>query len=693
MAKQEINRDNLVLIRDMDRTPSVLFIETIYQGEETKDNPNAVIVPNVGDMVIDRSAGYPKFLEVVYIDETTLIPTLVEPSIPVDTNSGNKSFTLLGVGPGYQSETWRLFIDKSVVPHVILPDSRLHVYGKETTKYKIFLGTDTSMVTGKVISMNFNANGELISEDIPLEKVAFASTDKVDTNQAVKACRKGYTTHSLENGDVVTLVTYNDEGQATSYNTLLVHCTALDRSVEASTKYVTSISLASPFLDKTENNVLIFPMNLPRDALAIMGVVHYSDGTSKELAIDGVRFRLDGLDNYVPMKQAQLIKLTLTYNLPKGEMALNSKMNEVPFISVKYFGRTTPVDGSYSVSLFPIPNYVNDVYGWRLRWFLYTLDRDISYDVTDIVRAGANQLPFNPTLIGETQDITVSIDLNDVDPRLKHYTHVQSYKITLMDKPRTGLTSPFYIHYEKDQDPPYGQNIVCKSVTDPGLTPGQSKIDVSCGCKNVDEWLERVYYRTKPLYDVFSERRAPRPTHFTIILNDVQATYPLRAWNTTLVLPTTSIDGVGVVVQFQRIDGNTELQLGASPMMFMNLSENGTIDHGSAETTDPSTSPDQTGTTVIDIPTEVQRIQERNASEVVINKYRELLERIKRYGLLKYDIINRIYQRIRNQDMTPSSIANDVILLEMEVNKINIDTFNRDFSDTGLPVDSMENTR
>ncbi|MFC0308943.1 hypothetical protein ACFFHK_04370 [Gallibacterium trehalosifermentans] len=191
-----------------------------------------------------------------------------------------------------------------------------------------------------------------------------------------------------------------------------------------------------------------------------------------------------------------------------------------------------------------------------------------------------------------------------------------------------------------------------------------------------------------PLYDVFSEKRAPKPTHFTLLINDVRATYPLRAWNTTLTVPTRSEDGYGVVIQFHRVDGNMELQLAAAPMMFMDISESGVVVHPSDPEidSDPNHNP---ATTVIDIPIEVQRIAGRGASEPVITKYRELLERIKRYGLLKYEIINRIYQRIRNQDLTPSSIANDVILLEMEINKINIDDFNRDDSRDPI-VSSME---
>lgn len=668
-------------------------IEQIYQGEDAVyigvNDGNRI--PNVGDIVIDTTAGYPRWLEVIFIDEITLIPTMQELVTPAR-NEFSKENVLLGTGPGYQSELWRLFLDQSVIPHVFLPDSRLMIKGKEHTKYKIFLGTDVSSITGKVISMDFNANGELISEDIPLEKVAFASTDTVDTNLAVKVPRKGFTTHSLDNGELVTLVTYSDEGVASSYNTLLVHNTALDRSIESSQKYVTTIGIDSPFLDKTENNTLVFPMNMPRDALAMMGVISYSDGTSKRIPIDGKRLVLSGLDNYVPMKENQNINLVLIYNLPEGEMALNSSVGSQRFIANKYWGRTTPVDGSYSVNLFPIPTYVSATYGWKLRWMLYTLDRDVVYDVTNVVQGGANTTPFNPLSYNETQDITVSVDLQKVDPTLKRFIHVQSVKVALMGEPGPGTNTAWYITYEKDQDPTYGSNVICRAVRDPALN--KWRLDLTCGAKTEADWLDRLYYRIKPLTDRYSETRPPKPTHFTLIINDTKVTYPLRVWNQTLEFAVGAYDGYGVIIQWTRVDGNQQYQLGSSPLCFIDISESGTVDHGGTTVVKPDDVVNEgTESTIIDIDAEVRKIIDRGASSAVVEKYRELLNSIKRYGLLRYEDINALYQRIRNNDVTPAQIANDVILLEMEVNQVMITDFNRETNTNGIAPPSMESQR
>lgn len=686
--------DKIKPIHDPNREFSHWRIEQIYTAGE---HGNGRWVPNVGDIVIDTSVGHGgyKLMEVQFVDETTLLSTMVELQ-NASTNNFSKENQLLGVGPGYQSETWRLFLDQSVTPHVFLPDSRLTFKGTENTRYKIFKGTDTSQITGKVISMNFNSNGELLSEDIPLEKVAFPAGHETDTNLAVKACRKGYTTEKLNNGEVVTLVAYNDSGIPTSYNVLLVHNTALDHAVESSKRYITTIGIDSPFLDKTENNTLVFPMNMPRDALAMMGVVSYSDGTSKRVPItlgQQGRMRLVGLDNYIPMKNDQNINLALIYNMTQDEMALNASVGDNRFIAVKYFGRTTKVDGSYSVNLFPVPTYVSDNAGWKIRYMLYTLERDVVYDVTDLVQAGVGSEPFKPLSYGDTQDLTVVLDLERVDPRMKKFRHVQSFKLALMGRPDPGLETPWYLTYEKDQNPVYGKNILCKAVRDPGLN--KWRLDLSCGSKTLDGWLERVYYRTMPLVNRYLETRPPKPTHFTLVIDDQRKTYPIAAWNTVIDFPIGSHDGYGTMLQFSKVDGVNNYQLATAPMCFMDLSESGVVDHAGSQqpgnsngSTDPNAN-NGTASTLIDIDAEVRKVADRGASPAVQDKYRQMLERIKRYQLLRYEDINRLYQRIRNVDMTPASIANDVILLELEVNKISISDFNRDTRTSGYAPPNM----
>lgn len=673
MARQEITKDGLVLIRDTDLDPRILFIETIYQGEKTKGNKLANIVPNVGDMVVDRTSGYPIFSEVVDVDDETLIPTFQEYRKEVENTTMSHNQQILGVGSGYQSETWRLYLDTSVVPHIMIPDSRLHVYGKENTRYKIFRGTDISKASGKVISMQFNDNGELIAEDIKLEKVAFPSGSEIDTNLSVKAPRRAYTTEKMENGEVVTLVVYNDEGQTTAYNTLLVHNTALDRNIESMHKYVASVALVSPFLDKTENNTLIFPMNMPHEALALMARITYSDGSSKLMAIDGHRVVLYGLDNYVPLKQYQTINLVLVYHLADDEMSLNSSTDtQNRFIAVKYFGRTTPVDGSYSVNLCPIPTWVSSAYGWQIRYYLYTLDRDVCYDVTDYIRPAANTAIYEPFKYGIYQEVAVTLNLHDVDQSLKNYNHVQTFQINLMGEPHPELKTHYLIRFEKDMPEPYGKELRCVGSYDKGLQEG--KISIDCGIQDIEEWLTRVYYRSMPVLDKYTEKRPPRPSHFTVIINNEETTYPLRAWNQMLSTKENPQDGYGVTIQWSLAENGKVYQLGASPLPYVNFSDGDVSDHGGGTAKPEKPDVDDT---IIDIDLEVKRITDRKASIEVINKYRMLLEYIKKYGLLRYEKINNIYHRIKNDDLTPAQIANDVILLEQEVNRIDISDFER----------------
>nr|DAT15831.1 MAG TPA: hypothetical protein [Caudoviricetes sp.] len=682
-TRNNVLPNDIVPILDRNRRHTRWDMGEIYTGG-TKGR--GAYVPNVGDLVSDTTDGVLTWYKVVFVDDTTLLSELV---MLTDRNESKLHEDLwLGTGPGYTSETWRLFLDTSVVPHLILPDARARFFGDLAHSYKVFKGTDTSDARGVVISMDFNNNGELISDDIPLESVAqtsLANGEKV----AVKCCRKGFTTEKLPNGDIVTLVTYNAQGSPSSYSKLLIHNTSLDRKINKATKYVTTISIDSPYLDKTENNTLIFPVNMPRDALALMGVVTYSDGSVKRIPIDGTRMRLAGLEDYVPMR-TQNINMTLIYYLEEGELALNASIGKNRFIAVKYFGRTQPVDGSYSVNLVPIPSYVSDAAGYTMRYMLYNLDRDMVYDVTSLVENGSTTAAFDPLNYGSTQQITVALDVDRVDPRMKKYRHVQSFRIALSGRPDPGNIQPWLISFEKDQENLYGRNAVVRAVKDHGL--GRWKLDVSAKANNLEEWLERLYYNTKPLVERFTEKRPPTPTHFTLYINGESVTYPVRSWNVVLDFPVGAHDGYGVVIGWIRIDGNNKYYLGCSPMCFMDISEGGVVNHAGSTLIKPDagSTGNANASTLIDIDAEVKRIRDRGASEPVCDKYRKLLERIKRYGLLRYVEINNLFQRIRTDDLLPAAIANDVILLEMEVNRISIGNFNRDTSSSGHAPTSME---
>lgn len=201
-------------------------------------------VPKVKDLVVKmEDANTFITYEVKAIDAVTLYPNLAV----VRPNGMSFDLTgtdiLFGTGPGTQSDTYRVYLDTSVIPHVLAVDARLKIGGSMSTFAKIFLGADTSD-TGTVISRMYDSSGKFLSNNIPLEMIAVDS----HTNYAWKCVTVGYTNLALEDGELVTCVIYNAEGHVVSKRQLLIENTAFIRQANDNMKYVTGISLDSPFI-------------------------------------------------------------------------------------------------------------------------------------------------------------------------------------------------------------------------------------------------------------------------------------------------------------------------------------------------------------------------------------------------------------------------------------------------------------
>lgn len=509
-------------------------------------------VPNIDDAVLNWSQGW---LRVSDVDPTTGLSTLVAWTFPGSAGVPEQD-VLLGVGPGRQSETFRLYMDASVIPHRICADSRLHVYGESNAHYKVFKGTDITQ-SGMVISAYYNQSGDFVSENVPLELV-----ERVDANNlSVKAPSPGYSNYQLNDGEPVTLVVYGQNG-VSSINVLLVKNTAFIRASESPQRYITHIALESPFISPTDLNTLQVPTNVPLDSVLTMGRVYYSDGGNRRVPIDGTKLSVFGMNNYISTILGQRAPLVLSYKLGPEEYSTDSVNGQSKHISRNYFAESIAAVGAYSLKLFVAPKWISEIVGWQLDYYLCNLDRGDLFYATPYVEPSVNSAPFDPSLIGQTQWITVAVDVNLIDPRLAAYRHVQNFAITIFNH---GLaeTTAWTVQYSSGQQPPYGENLRAVASL---VNIGNWLVDITNGYVAVEPWLEAVFYRTQPLFDPKTETRAPQPTHFILNLNGIRNEYPLAAWNSALASPTGGLEGRSALIEWRRKVGGTTLQLGVSPL-------------------------------------------------------------------------------------------------------------------------------
>lgn len=550
---------NVVPIVDPDRGFKMWHIDEIFTGQEGMTEDEKRYVPNEGDLVFSTTEG---FMVVEEVNYTTGLSVLKPWDEVRETGVGSSQANLLlGVGPGKISESYRVYLDTSVTPHTLAFDARLKVYGTTTKYLKVFRGT--RIENGEVISRQYDQNGSLLGEDIPLE---MARTEDVN-NLAIKAPQVGYSSKSLEDGEIVTAVFYDDAGDVVSISHLLVKNTSFIRTMNESTKYITSIEIESPFLSKSDNRVLECPINIPIEAIARMGVVTYSNGEKARMPIDGTKFDLYGLRRFVSTILGQRQPITLTYRLSPNEVAYGSVPGATNHITEDYLATTTKVDGAYSVKLFSYPTWVDDTSGYRLVHFLYNLERDEVYDVTQHVELAANSKAFEPKEYGVAQDITFAVDLSKVSNRFKNYRHLQTTRIVLR---RPGLdtnTTNWTVQFDRGEEA-YGEGLKAElEFINSNLW--NLRIDNDFG--SMEHWLREIYDKTLPLYDKTSEDKPPTPTHFRLIAGNYSNEWPVSMWNEAFTLNTIQDAGENVYLQFFRRTSQTDLELSTAALIIRQI--------------------------------------------------------------------------------------------------------------------------
>ncbi len=511
-------------------------------------------VPKKNDYVIDPSTFTTYIVD--DLDPITLIPTLREIRPANMSFSFSDTDVLFGVGPGTQSDTYRVYLDTSVTPHVLAVDVRLRVAGSMASYAKIFKGSVLNETEGHVISKTYDSSGNFVSQNVGLELVAVDSHE----NHSVKIVRVCHCTEQLQDGEIVTVVVYSDNGHVVSKRQLLVENTAFIRGLNTSLKYVTHISLESPFLSQSVDKTIEYPLNVPTNALNLMGNVHYSNGEVLRLPVDGTKFRMFGLQQFVSTIVGQKMDLVLSYALSSNETAYAGVSGDGNFVTEGYELLVVNPNNSYTVKLFGYPYWVDSAVGYQMRWFLMNLDRNLFFDVTDKVAFAQNTGPFDPKGYGYMQRKAVTLNLRDVSGTFKAFVHTQTVEIVLNGEPQSDSTAWLMSHESNSSRPSYGLDIFAKRKS-------ANTLNLSSDIATFAEWKTRVYEHTFPLINPNTDVVPLTPTHILVTLNNVTNEYPITDWATDLVMSGTVTAKQTVGIRFIKRTASGDLQLAMAAMI------------------------------------------------------------------------------------------------------------------------------
>lgn len=533
-------------------------IDQIFTGTHGENK----YVPNVRDIVENVETGDEWIVE--SIDEVTLKAKLVARKRNLGLGGISEEDVLIGVGPGEITDTFRIYVDKSVRPFTMAVDARCMLAGDDLSSYQICKGSEVDG-TLRVISTHYDQGGTYLGNVVPLKLAAMRD----HSNYAIYAIPTCTTTEELVDNDVVEMRVYSVTGGLRARYRLLVENTSFIHLTDAAQKYVTHISLDTPFLSNTDPHLIEYPLNVNLSGVNLFGVVHYSDGTTLRMPVDGTKFQIFGLDNFIASTVGERAEPILQYNLSNDEVHYGSTVGLGRSLQQNYTSISTKEDGSYTVKLFAYPQWVDEVNGYRMEYFLFNLDRRTWQRVTSFVQYNSNLPAFNPRLYGINQQLSVSIDLSKVNPSYKKWTHVQVIDVTLFRNATDHSDTPWTVAYERNQLPPYGQSSWAK-VTH--VSANVRRVNISNGETTLANWLNKFYHNTKPLYSPSREVKAPEPNMFALEIGDKKFEFTIDKWNTELSVSAAINSEDTVFVRFfkRNTDGDLQLAMAGLPVIWLN---------------------------------------------------------------------------------------------------------------------------
>lgn len=492
---------------DKTRRFSVWHIKEIYQGP----NGVGIFVPNIDDMVIDWNNG---IYRVTAVDHyKTNLSYLTKVNMATLGGGIDDSDMAVVTGVGANSNSFRVYVNTETTPHTLAVDSRVIWNGGANSYIKIFRGTDYSESTGQVISAIVTTNGTITSENIPLVAVIVPS----GTNVTQKTAQTAWCTDTVQDGDIVTIVTYTAAGQVTSVDKFVVCTTNYIRSINQTAKYVTNIELITPFLSKTDARLIECPINMLVQSMNFAAKVTYSDNSSVISNIDGIKWNLAGLKMFVSSQIGKYDNLMLTYNLAANELAFDATA-ALPDRKVirEYRIRTVDVDTFYAIKLFVVPVWNASTRKYSLNWYLYNLERQDITDVTAYIEYSTTSPKFVGDKYNSTQNLQVAFNMQSLGQNYSYFRHPQNVAVTLIS-PATSVGAQRYFTIGYGENTLYG-NTVRALFTADEQNAGKLKLNVSSGYSDTLTWITNVYRPLEPLFYSANEPEAPAPTHARVII-------------------------------------------------------------------------------------------------------------------------------------------------------------------------------
>lgn len=430
------------------------------------------------------------------------VPTLVRVTPKVVADMDSEDLLL-----GQTRDAYRVLVDKKVIPHRLQVDARCYVNARNASTARVYRGNPTNGAE-EIVSLVLDQAGMPIGSLIPLEKSFIPNGENVAQYYVPTA----YTNADIKNGELLWVVLYDASGAPLSSKELRATIASFTTGNDLMIKAVTGIAMEGPYMSKLVPNRMEVPLNLTLNSMNMIGAVSYNSGEPKRLPVDGTRFTLMGMNTFAPSQAGQTFEMGLRYALANGEASfVGQEISASRFVVEPIEIVVVDVENQLTVKLLPYPVWINEVSGYRLRWLLVNLERNIMADVSTLVETGNGSPVLDPTLYGVKQNLTVAIDLSKVNASWRAYRHIQTVGVTLLRR-GDAAGDKWRIGFDPNQNPEYGTGLEIKTRF---INQNLTEVNLKSGFNTYEEWLQAFYYNTRLLIDPRTETAPPVPAFFT----------------------------------------------------------------------------------------------------------------------------------------------------------------------------------
>jgi hypothetical protein len=538
----------LVFLADMDDAPSIIRIDTLYDPDKPKDEPNGYIIPTPGTLITEPLT---RLVYIVYKVEGT--KTFYEPHKDIVISEDEKSYV---VSSG--NELFELYYDDTVLPTKLEITSLLIVGGSGNVEYRLMKENPDG--TEVPISVYLHADTGKESDRVPLRPFV---TEKY---VAAKQCTNCHTYTKLADGESIRADIYNKEG----IRTMKVWLTARKAHIlnDLASAHDPIVDFRASCLQEDGDHWYLYTKQDP-EHLDIRAELVYASGKKMVAPVDNKKCFALGLANLLPAFQARPQQVVIKYILGSRETAKNEEGDGINrYLSIVKDVMIVNNKSVYNLKICTVPQF-NKVEGvWELRFFAYLDVADV-YDITPYVTY-APDAEFNGSLVNDYQRIRLVVDLAKfLDLDVETY-HQQDVFIKLRPP---AIYDKYWIKDYENADMVYGIDTVDqrRPVIHWDETLDQYFIPTSL-IENKNAFLKSFYLASNPPYDPRTETRAPEPTHFTIrspLTGNVLVAMPIpvdeftQVWNTINVGSPGSLVNQTVIVEFlNKIGDNYQIMWG-----------------------------------------------------------------------------------------------------------------------------------